>query len=433
MLEIIERKRWGGKLSRAMIEDAVLGYTRGEIPDYQMSALLMAICLNGMDEEETFELTRAMARSGERVDLTAIPGVKVDKHSTGGVADTTTLVIGPWAAAVGVPVAKMSGRGLSFTGGTIDKLEAIPGFRTDLSMAEFTAAVREVGVAVTGQSGELAPADKKIYALRDVTGTVESLPLIASSIMSKKLSSGADGLVLDVKCGEGAFMATKEAGEELARAMVRIAGSAGLRAVALVTAMDQPLGENIGNALEVAEAIEILQGGRKDSDLYRVCRALAAEMTALSLGLEQREAEKRLDAALSTGEALEKFRAMVARQGGDPETADHPARLYDPPAFVITAWRDGVIEAQHPRALGLLAQRMGAGREKLGDAIDPKVGLVLKKRVGDPVAAGEPLCEVHLGRRMDEAAVRERFKEAVVIGEKAEKRPVLLARIDETG
>lgn len=432
MLEIIERKRWGGKLTEAMIEDAVMGYTRGSIPDYQMSALLMAICLAGMDEEETLAMTLAMARSGERVDLSAIPGVKVDKHSTGGVADTTTLVIGPWAAAVGVPVAKMSGRGLSFTGGTIDKLEAIPGFRTDLSMTEFTAAVREVGVAVTGQSGELAPADKKIYALRDVTGTVESLPLIASSIMSKKLSSGADGLVLDVKCGEGAFMATKEAGEELARTMVRIAGGAGLRAVAWVTAMDQPLGKNIGNALEVAEAIDILRGERR-SDLYRVCRALAAEMTVLSLGMERSEAEKRLDAALAKGEALEKFRAMVARQGGDPSVIDDPARLYDPPSFIIPAWRDGVIEAQHPRALGHLAQRMGAGREKLEDKIDPKVGLVLKKRVGDPVAVGEPLCEVHLGSRLDEAAVREDFRAAVVIGEKAERRPVLLARIDETG
>ena len=421
MVEIIRRKRDGGKLSAGELEWFVGEMVAGRIPEYQTAALLMALWIRGMDPEETVALTMAMARSGDMADLSAVPGVKVDKHSTGGVGDTTTLVVAPMVAACGVKVAKLSGRGLSFTGGTLDKLESIPGFRTQYSVPEWTALIRENGLAVAGQSARLAPADGILYALRDVTATVDSLPLIASSIMSKKLAAGCDGIVLDVKVGEGAFMRTLPEAKALAEAMVQIGRLAGRPTVAVVTDMNQPLGCAVGNALEVREALEVLRGAQ--GPLTEVCLLLGAEMLRLA-GVER--PRERCGEALRSGAALERFRAMVRAQGGDERVVEEPG-LLPAAARVIPfpAERGGYVAELDAREIGEAAMLLGAGRARKEDAIDPAVGLVLRVRRGDRVEAGQPLLDLHVNDGARLAETRERLRAAIRLG--AEKPAYLPA------
>ncbi|NLX76715.1 MAG: pyrimidine-nucleoside phosphorylase [Clostridiaceae bacterium] len=394
-LDLIIKKRNGGKLSKEEIRYFVNGYTTGQIPDYQASAFLMAVYFNGMDTEETLWLTEAMLHSGDVVDLSCIPGIKVDKHSTGGVGDKTTLVIAPIVASCGVPVAKMSGRGLGHTGGTIDKLESIPGFRTGLSSEEFVKNVKEIGIAVTGQTGNLAPADKKLYALRDATGTVENLSLIAASIMSKKLASGSDVIVLDVKTGSGAFMKTIDEAEKLARLMVDIGKGAGKRTVALITDMDRPLGNKIGNALEVSEAVDILNG-RGPADLREVCVELAANML-FAAGKGDIEFCRSLAVeSIEKGTAIKKLKEMVERQDGDPGVVDDTSKL--PSAPFRAEWKaeePGYIEKMHAEKLGMASMLLGAGRKHKDDVIDPSAGIELVKKPSDKVEAGETIAVLH--------------------------------------
>ena len=396
IVSIIEKKKLGKELSREEIRFFAMGAAQKTIADYQTSALLMAIRLNGMTREETVHLTLAMAESGDMVDLSMIDGVPTDKHSTGGVGDTTTLILAPLVAACGVPVAKMSGRGLGHTGGTLDKLESIRGLRIGLSMEEFIAQVKRIGIAVIGQSENLAPADKELYALRDVTSTVDSLPLIASSIMSKKLASGAQAIVLDVKTGSGAIMHTLEESIELAQAMVRIGTDAGRRVVALVTDMGEPLGSHVGNALEVKEAIDVLSG-RVTGPLLQVSLALGAQMlVAAYAAATAQEAEGKLLYALSSGRGLAKLREMIAAQGGDPRVCDDVTLL--PQAKVVRdvpATASGFVQSMQTTHLGNLAQHIGAGRREKTDVIDYSVGFVLKCRIGDYVDAGEPIATVY--------------------------------------
>lgn len=396
-VDVIARKRRGGEHPPEELHAWIQAYVRGEVPDYQMSAWLMAVCFQGMTPQETAALTQAMAASGARVDLSGIPGIKVDKHSSGGVGDKTTLVLAPLVAACGAPVAKMSGRGLGHTGGTIDKLESIPGFRTELEIDAFRAQLARIGVAIAAQTAGLAPADRLLYALRDVTATVESLPLIASSIMSKKIAGGADALVLDVKTGSGAFMPTRDEAVALARAMVEIGRHAGLPAVALVTGMQQPLGNAIGNALEVREAIAALQG-QGPADLIELCLVLGSEMLQLAgIARTAAEAEASLRRALETGAAWAKLEQLVAAQGGDVQALQNggaglPAAPLQAPAPAPSA---GCIKEIDARALGEAAVVLGAGRAKKGDAVDPAVGITLLRKVGDRVERGEPLAVIH--------------------------------------
>lgn len=396
MVEIIEKKKLGQVLSKNEIEFFVAGAADGSIPDYQLAALLMAIRLNGMTREETTQLTLAMTYSGDVCDLSALDGIPVDKHSTGGVGDTTTLVLAPLVAACGVPVAKMSGRGLGHTGGTLDKLESISGLSIDLSENDFLRQVQEIGVAVIGQTKNLAPADKTLYALRDVTSTVDSMPLIASSIMSKKLASGAQGIVLDVKTGAGALMQTTEKSIELAQAMVRIGCDSGRRVVALVTDMGEPLGSHVGNALEVKEAIDVL-AGRVKGPLLTVSLELGARLLMLGGKAEcVEEAKQKLTDALESGRGLETLRKMIAAQGGDPSCCDDVGKL--PQAVVIRdvpALQDGFVHHMDTIALGNTAQDMGAGRRTKTDVIDPSVGFVLHKRIGQAIKTGEALATVY--------------------------------------
>ncbi|NLK67783.1 MAG: pyrimidine-nucleoside phosphorylase [Clostridiaceae bacterium] len=394
-LDIIVKKRNGEKLTKEEIKYFIDGYTNGGIPDYQASAFLMATYFKGMDAEETLWLTEAMLHSGDVVDLSCIPGIKVDKHSTGGVGDKTTLVIAPIVASCGVPVAKMSGRGLGHTGGTIDKLESIPGFRTSLSPTEFIANVKEIGIAVAGQTGNLAPADKKLYALRDVTGTVEDVSLIAASIMSKKLASGSDAIVLDVKIGSGAFMKSFEDARKLARTMVDIGHGAGKKTIAILTDMDRPLGNNIGNALEVSEAVEVLKGKGGD-DLREVCIELAANMLFLAGKCDIEACRKQVIDAIDNRTALNKLIQMVERQGGDPKAIEDTTRL--PQASVKVEWKSdmsGYIEKMHAEKLGIASLILGAGRKNKDDVIDPSAGIVLCKKPGDKVEAGQTLAILH--------------------------------------
>lgn len=411
MLEIIEKKKFGQELTKEEIAFFAGAAAEKSVPDYQLSALLMAIRLNGMTDRETTDLTLAMRDSGDIADLSAIPGIKVDKHSTGGVGDTTTLVLAPLVAACGAPVAKMSGRGLGHTGGTLDKLESIPGLTVSLSVEEFIRQVKEIGVAVVGQTGRLAPADKTLYSLRDVTSTVDSLPLIVSSILSKKLAAGSDAIVLDVKTGSGAIMHTLEDSLKLAESMVRVGVLAGKPIVALVSGMDQPLGTHVGNALEVKEAIDILSG-RAGGDLLEVSLTLGGFMLHLAGKAETPEAGREMmRQAIGSGAGLRKLKQMIAAQGGDPAVCDDvtllpQAKVIRPVACGVSGW----VVKMDTMELGLAAQAMGAGRMKIDDRLDYSVGFVLQVRIGDRVEAGTPLCVLHARSGADadraEAAVR---------------------------
>lgn len=392
-VDIIVAKRDGKKLTEKQIAYMVEGYTRGDIPDYQMSSFLMAICLKGMEREETVALTRIMKNSGDVVDLSAIDGIKVDKHSTGGVGDKTTLIVSPLAAAWGVPVAKMSGRGLGFTGGTVDKLESIPGYQTTIPEEEFFRLVNENGIALIGQTASIAPADKKIYALRDVTGTVENLSLITSSIMSKKLASGSDGILLDVKCGRGAFMKTEEDAVALAEMMVEIGCADGKDTRAVITDMDQPLGCAVGNSLEVREAIDVLKGNGPE-DITRLSVILAGLMIHMGGKADSaKEGVEKAQQALDDGRGLEKMKEFVAGQGGDPAVVDEPERLaLSEKQLEIKAAADGYVSGLDAMLIGQASQETGAGREKKEDDIDHGAGILLKHKIGDAVSKGDCLC-----------------------------------------
>ena len=426
MIDIITKKKTGRALDREEIRFFARGAADGSVPDYQLSALLMAICLKGMDARETADLTLEMLHTGDVADLSAIPGVKVDKHSTGGVGDTTTLILAPLVAACGVPVAKMSGRGLGHTGGTLDKLESIPGLSVEKTVAQLIDQVQRIGVAVIGQTGTLAPADKTLYALRDVTGTVDSLPLIASSIMSKKLACGADAIVLDVKCGSGAIMHTVEDAEALARAMVEIGSLCHKPVSALVTGMDQPLGTHVGNALEVKDAVDVL-AGRTRGDLLTVSLMLGSKMLLLAgAARTKEEAEGRLREALDSGRGLEKLRQMIEAQHGDPHVVDDLSLLPQPKVKrLVKCGRAGYVQAMETTALGLAAQAMGAGRARKSDVLDWSVGFILPVRIGDAVDADTPLCELW-ARSEDSADQAEAaLRAAITIGEEAPARPPL--------
>jgi pyrimidine-nucleoside phosphorylase len=395
-VDIILSKRDGGNLSRDEIRFIVDGVTDGTLPDYQVSALLMAIVLRGMTLEETAWLTEAMVRSGVRADLSAIPGAKVDKHSTGGVGDKTSLVIAPLAAACGAVVPMMSGRGLGHTGGTLDKLESIPGFRVDLSLEEMQAALVRAGCAMIGQTPQIAPADRKLYALRDVTGTVESLPLITASIMSKKIAEGIDALVLDVKTGSGAFMKTEADARRLAESLVSIGNASGVKTQAIITAMDAPLGRAVGNALEVIECIEVLKG-RGPADLIELSVDLASRMLVLGrIAVDRADAARRIHGAIASGAGLERFRRIIEGQGGDPAVVDDYARFPIAPCrHAVTAARDGFVARVDAGLVGRASAALGAGRDRVEDAIDPAVGIVLAARPGDEVRAGDPLLDIY--------------------------------------
>ena len=396
MVDIIEKKRDGQELTTAEINFFIEGYTKGEIPDYQASALAMAIYFQDMNNRERADLTRAMVESGDTIDLSAIDGIKVDKHSTGGVGDTTTLVLAPLVASLGVPVAKMSGRGLGHTGGTIDKLESIAGFHVELTREQFIDLVNRDKVAVIGQSGNLTPADKKLYALRDVTGTVNSIPLIASSIMSKKIAAGADAIVLDVKTGDGAFMKTQEDAEELAHAMVRIGNHVGRKTIAIISDMSQPLGFAIGNALEVKEAIETLQG-KGPKDLTELVLTLGSQMVILAgKAKTSEEAKEMLLDAIHSGKALAKFKEFLANQGGDASIVDDLTKLPQAKYKIeLPAKQSGYISRMVADEIGVASMILGAGRATKEDVIDLAVGLVLHKKVGDKVEEGESILTIY--------------------------------------
>ncbi|MBA4067274.1 MAG: thymidine phosphorylase [Isosphaera sp.] len=396
-VDIIRRKRDGGELTPAEIDAFVRAAATGEgWATYQLSALLMAVFLRGMTPAETAHLTRAMADSGKVLDLADIPGPKVDKHSTGGVGDKTSLILGPLAAACGVVVPMMSGRGLGHTGGTLDKLESIPGFRVHLREDEFREALRAVGLGMIGQTSDVAPADKTLYALRDVTGTVESVPLITASILSKKLAEGISGLVMDVKAGHGAFMKTPAAARELAESLVRVGTANGLRVSAVLTGMDTPLGRNVGNALEVIESVETLKGNGPP-DLTELSVLLAARMVRLAgLAADDAEADRRVRAALSSGAGLEVFRRCVEQQGGDPRALDDYTRLPAAPRTMhVVAPRSGYVSEMTAGAVGVAAMVLGGGRERAEDGVDHAVGVVCRRKPGEPVRAGEAVYEVH--------------------------------------
>ncbi|MCI8589039.1 MAG: thymidine phosphorylase [Bacilli bacterium] len=389
MVDIINKKRLGSKLSDHEIEEAFLGYDRGEIPDYQMSALLMAICANGMCEDEVFKLTDVFIRSGDMLDLSEVEGTTVDKHSTGGVGDKTTLIVAPIVASLGVKVPKMSGRGLGHTGGTIDKLESIPGFRVDLSEQEFIQQLNTVGFSIISQTAHLAPLDKKIYALRDVTGTVESIPLIASSIMSKKIASGADKIVLDVKVGKGALLKTQEDAIEISRLMKKIGEHYGKEVDTMITYMDIPLGTSIGNALEILEVMKILSN-EENNYLVALSKALAAKMVQLGLGIPIEEASRRVEDSIKTGKAYEKFMEMIESQGGNIGELRVSGYTKDIPSS-----KKGHIIGMDAYQFGKLSLDLGGGRKTKEDKIDPRVGIVLKKKIGDDVEVGEILCTLY--------------------------------------
>ncbi|RDU34997.1 pyrimidine-nucleoside phosphorylase [Neobacillus piezotolerans] len=426
MVDLIEKKRDGLELSTEEINYIIEGYTNGSIPDYQMSALTMAIFYKGMTEKERADLTMAMAESGDQIDLSEIEGIKVDKHSTGGVGDTTTLVVGPLVAAVGVPVAKMSGRGLGHTGGTVDKLESVEGFHVEIENLEFIDLVNRNKIAVIGQSGNLTPADKKLYALRDVTATVDSIPLIASSIMSKKIAAGADAIVLDVKTGAGAFMKTLEDSKELAKAMVRIGNNVGRKTMAVISDMSQPLGYAIGNALEVREAIDTLKG-EGPKDLTELSLTLGSHMVYLAGKAESlSEAREKLERAIKDGSALEKMKVFLSAQGGDASIVDNPDRL--PKASYIhelEAKEDGFVSEIVADEVGTAAMVLGAGRATKESEIDLAVGIILKKKIGDKVQKGESLAAIHSNFENVEE-VKEMLYRSIKLSDTAKEKPTLI-------
>jgi len=430
-VDLIRQKRDGGTLDRAAIQSFVSGVTDGTLPDYQAAALLMAIFQRGMTTEETAWLTAAMVDSGVRMAYPELSGVAVDKHSTGGVGDKTSLILAPLAMACGALVPMMSGRGLGHTGGTLDKLESIPGFRTGLSLDELRTALRTVGCALIGQTSEIAPADKKLYALRDVTSTVESIPLISASIMSKKIAEGIGGLVLDVKTGVGAFMKTLDDSRALARSLVGIGNASGVRTEALITRMDAPLGRMVGNAMEVVESIEVLKG-RGPADLEGLSVLFAARMLVLA-GIEREEAPavERVRRALASGAGVDAFRRIIENQGGDPRVVDDYARLPSAPdSIAIAATRSGAVTALHAEAVGRAAVALGAGRARLDDAVDPGVGIEVVAHVGERVAKGDPVLLVRhrAGRGLGEAV--ELLEGAVQVGDDAPARqPLVVERI----
>ncbi|EGP4896741.1 pyrimidine-nucleoside phosphorylase [Enterococcus faecium] len=425
MVDLIEKKRDGNELSKEEIEYIVTNYTNGKIPDYQVSALLMAIFYQDMTNEEITNLTLAIANSGDVIDLSSLEGIKVDKHSTGGVGDTTTLILAPLVASVGVTVAKMSGRGLGYTGGTLDKLEAIPGFQIELSDEEFVRIVNESKVAVIGQSGNLAPADKKLYALRDVTATVDSLPLIASSIMSKKIAAGADAIVLDVTTGDGAFMKNIEDARRLAKTMTSIGKLANRETVTVISDMSEPLGEAIGNSLEVVEAIETLQGNGPE-DLVEMCYALGSQMVVLAGKAKTTdEARTLLQEALESGKALAKFKEMIQNQGGDPAIVEHPERILTARyTMELPAKQSGVVSKIVANELGIAAMMLGAGRKTKEEDIDHAVGLKLHKKIGDTVTKGESLLTIYSNDEEITSVIELLYKN-IEIGESAMK-PTLI-------
>jgi pyrimidine-nucleoside phosphorylase len=426
MVDLIEKKRDGNEFTTDEINFIIQGYTNGSIPDYQMSALTMAIFFKGMTDRERADLTMAMVRSGDQIDLSAIEGIKVDKHSTGGVGDTTTLVLGPLVAAVGVPVAKMSGRGLGHTGGTIDKLESVSGFHVEIENEKFIELVNQNKIAVIGQSGNLTPADKKLYALRDVTATVDSIPLIASSIMSKKIAAGADAIVLDVKTGAGAFMKTLDDSRDLANAMVRIGNHVGRRTMAVISDMSQPLGYAIGNALEVKEAIDTLIGKGPD-DLTELCLTLGSHMVYLAKKASSlSEARELLEKAMQDGSALEKFKVFLESQGGDASIVDDPSKLPQAKYIVeLKAKEAGFVSEIVADQIGTAAMLLGAGRATKESTIDLAVGLVLRKKVGDQVQAGESLVLIYSNFE-NVTEVKEKLLESIKISPEKVKPPTLI-------
>ncbi|MBR9648545.1 pyrimidine-nucleoside phosphorylase [Clostridium tyrobutyricum] len=428
MVDIISKKRDGKEISTEEINFFIEGYTKGTIPDYQASAMAMAIYFQDMNDREKADLTMAMVNSGETIDLSSIDGIKVDKHSTGGVGDTTTLVLAPLVASLGVPVAKMSGRGLGHTGGTIDKLESISGFHVEITKDEFIKLVNEDKVAVMGQTGNLTPADKKLYALRDVTGSVNSIALIASSIMSKKIAAGADAIVLDVKTGTGAFMKTEKDAERLAHAMVKIGNDVGRNTMAIISDMSQPLGFAVGNALEVKEAIDTLKGNGPE-DLTELVLALGSQMVVLAKGAETlAEARKKLIESIKSGSAIKKFKLFVKNQGGDPSIADDTDKLPQAKYKIdVPSKESGFISNIAADEIGIAAMLLGAGRATKKDKIDLAVGLIMHKKVGDKVEAGDPIVTIYSNRE-DVKDVRAKIYDNISISNKVEK-PVLIHKI----
>jgi len=434
MYDVIQKKRDGNELNKEEIAFLIQGYVDGSIPDYQMAAFLMAVYYKGMTENETHLMTMEVARSGDMVDLSAIEGVKVDKHSTGGVGDKTTLIVAPIAAACGVKVAKMSGRGLGHTGGTVDKLESIPGYQTTLSREAFFEVVNETGLSVIGQSGNLAPADKKMYALRDVTATVDSIPLIAVSIMSKKLAAGSDCILLDVKTGSGAFMKTLEDSIALAAEMVNIGENAGRRTMALITDMDTPLGEAIGNSLEVKEAVATLRGNGPE-DLTEVCLHLAANMMVLAgLGNAQ-ECMDKAKKAIADGSALQKLIDMVEAQGGNGDVIRDTTLFEDAKySYEVLAMEDGVIQAMDTEKCGIASVMLGAGRETKDSPVDLAAGILLHKKTGDVVKAGDVLATMYAAKEELFVSAEAKYRSAITIGEEPVSRASLLfAKVSKDG
>ena len=430
MYDLILKKRQGKPLTKDEIQWMIREYTDGRIPDYQMSALLMAICFQGLDKEETYELTMAMARSGEMLDLSQIQGIKVDKHSTGGVGDKTSLVLTPIVASLGIPVAKMSGRGLGHTGGTIDKLESIPGFSTQLEDDAFEEQVNSIGISIMGQTKDLAPADKLLYALRDVTATVDQISLIASSIMSKKLAAGADAILLDVKTGSGAFMKGESDAIQLAKEMVEIGKSAGRKMTAVITNMDEPLGMAVGNILEVKEAIDTLKGNGPD-DFVELIETLASHMLILGGAAKDfDEGLMRVRESIQSGKALDKFKQFVAAQGGDTKYIDHP-ELFEQADIIeeIRSEQDGFVGSIDAQEMGICSLILGGGRETKESVIDPTVGLVFSKKVADPVKKGDVLATIYGN---DEEKVKRavlHFKENYHIIEEKPTKPIMIREV----
>jgi pyrimidine-nucleoside phosphorylase len=426
MVDLIAKKRDGHALTKEEIEFIIRGYTNGDIPDYQMSAFAMAVFFRGMTEEETAALTMAMVHSGDVIDLSKIEGIKVDKHSTGGVGDTTTLVLGPLVASVGVPVAKMSGRGLGHTGGTIDKLESVPGFHVEIDNNQFIELVNKNKIAIIGQTGNLTPADKKLYALRDVTATVNSIPLIASSIMSKKIAAGADAIVLDVKTGAGAFMKDLEGAKQLAKAMVEIGKRVGRKTMAVISDMSQPLGYAVGNALEVKEAIDTLKG-KGPEDLQELCLTLGSYMVYLAEKASSlEEARALLETSIQEGKALETFKVFLKAQGGDASVVDDPSKL--PQAkyqWELEAPEDGYVAEIIADEVGTAAMLLGAGRATKESTIDLSVGLALRKKVGDPVKKGESLVTIYSNTENIEE-VKQKLAKSIRISQIPVAKPTLI-------